>query len=53
MSYYTINEEAARRANDMNRFRDYKDGSATAESRRTMRKSTGCWKSTAASWPRT
>lgn len=31
MSYYTINEEAARRANDMNSFRDYKAGSATAE----------------------
>lgn len=33
MSYYTINEEAARRANDMNSFRDYKAGSATAEYR--------------------
>lgn len=31
MSYHTINEEAARRANDMNSFRDYKAGSATAE----------------------
>ena len=31
MSYYTINEEAARRANDMNSFRDYKAGSAPAE----------------------
>ena len=36
MSYYTINEEAARRANDMNSFRDYKAGSATAESRRMV-----------------
>ena len=26
MSYHTINEEAARRANDMNSFRDYKAG---------------------------
>ena len=34
MSYHTINEEAARRANDMNSFRDYKAGSATAEYRR-------------------
>lgn len=36
MSYYTINEEAARRANDMNGFRDYKAGSATAEYRRMV-----------------
>lgn len=36
MSYYTINEEAARRANDMNSFRDYKAGSATAEHRRMV-----------------
>jgi hypothetical protein len=36
MSYYTINEEAARRANDMNSFRDFKAGSATAEYRRMV-----------------
>lgn len=36
MSHYTINEEAARRANDMNSFRDYKAGSATAEYRRMV-----------------
>lgn len=36
MSYYTINEEAARRANDMNSFRDYKAGSVTAEYRRMV-----------------
>lgn len=36
MSYYTINEEAARRANDMNSFRDDKAGSATAEYRRMV-----------------
>lgn len=36
MSYYTISEEAARRANDMNSFRDYKAGSATAEYRRMV-----------------
>ena len=36
MSYYTINEEAARRANDMNSFRDYQAGSATAEYRRMV-----------------
>lgn len=36
MSYYTINEEAARRANDMNSFRNYKAGSATAEYRRMV-----------------
>lgn len=36
MSYYTINEEAARRANDMNSFRDYKAESATAEYRRMV-----------------
>lgn len=36
MSYYTIKEEAARRANDMNSFRDYKAGSATAEYRRMV-----------------
>lgn len=31
--YYEINEETARRANDMNSMRDYKPGSATAEYR--------------------
>lgn len=36
MSYHTINEEAARRANDMNSYRDYKAGSATAEYRRMV-----------------
>lgn len=36
MSYHTINEEAARRANDMNSFRDYKAGSATTEYRRMV-----------------
>lgn len=36
MSYHTINEEAARRTNDMNSFRDYKAGSATAEYRRMV-----------------
>lgn len=36
MGYHTINEEAARRANDMNSFRDYKAGSATAEYRRMV-----------------
>lgn len=36
MSYHTINEEAARRASDMNSFRDYKAGSATAEYRRMV-----------------
>lgn len=36
MSYHTINEEAARRANDMNSFQDYKAGSATAEYRRMV-----------------
>ena len=36
MSDQTINEEAARRANDMNSFRDYKAGSATAEYRRMV-----------------
>ena len=36
MSYHTINEERARRANDMNSFRDYKAGSATAEYRRMV-----------------
>lgn len=36
MSYHTINEEAARRANDMNSFRDYKAESATAEYRRMV-----------------
>jgi len=36
MSYHTINEEAARRANGMTSFRDYKAGSATAEYRRMV-----------------
>ena len=31
--YYEINEETARRANDMNSMRDYRPGSATAEYR--------------------
>ena len=34
--YYTINEGAARRANDMNSFSDYKPGSATAEYRQMV-----------------
>ena len=34
--YYTINESAARRANDMNSFSDYKPGSATAEYRQMV-----------------
>lgn len=33
VTYYPINEETARRANDMNSMRDYKPGSATAEYR--------------------
>lgn len=33
MKYYEINEEAARRAKEMNSFSDYKTGSATAEYR--------------------
>lgn len=36
MTYYTINEDAARRANDANSFFDYKTGSATAEYRRMV-----------------
>lgn len=34
--YYPINEEAARRANDANSYRDYTPGSATAEYRRQV-----------------
>lgn len=34
--YYTINEEAARRANDANSYRDYVPGSATASYRRMV-----------------
>ncbi len=30
MTYYPINEDTAKRANDANSFRDYKPGSATA-----------------------
>ena len=36
MTYYEINENAARRANDMNSMRDYKPGSATAEYRASV-----------------
>ena len=36
--YYTINEGAARRANNMNSFSDYKPGSATAEYRQMVDK---------------
>ena len=36
--YYTINEGAARRANDANSFYDYKPGSATAEYRQMVDK---------------
>ena len=36
--YYTINEGAARRANDVNSFSDYKPGSATAEYRQMVDK---------------
>ena len=34
--YYTINEGAARRANDANSYRDYAAGSATAEYRQMV-----------------
>ena len=34
--YYPINEEAARRANDVNSFRDYAEGSTTAAYRRQV-----------------
>ena len=33
VTYYKINEDAARRAKEMNSFSDYKAGSATAEYR--------------------
>lgn len=33
INYYPINEGAARRAKEMNSFSDYKEGSATAESK--------------------
>ena len=36
--YYTINEGAARRANDVNSYYDYKPGSATAEYRQMVDK---------------
>lgn len=36
IQYYPINEELARRANDMNSFFTYKEGSATAEYRRSV-----------------
>ena len=36
--YYTINEDAARRAKDMNSFSDYKPVSATAEYRKCVDK---------------
>ena len=36
--YYAINEEAARRAKDMNSFSDYSPGSATASYRRMVDK---------------
>ena len=38
MPYYTINEGAARRANDVNSYYDYKPGSATAEYRQMVDK---------------
>lgn len=37
-NYYSINEDAARRAKEMNSFRDYKPGSATAEYRQYVDK---------------
>lgn len=36
INYYIINEELARRAKEMNSFYDYKEGSATAEYRRSV-----------------
>lgn len=36
INYYSINEELARRAKEMNSFYDYKEGSATAEYRRSV-----------------
>lgn len=40
MNNYTINEEMARRANDMNSYYDYKKGSATAEYNRMIEEAT-------------
>ena len=40
MKYYEINEEAARRAKEMNSFSDYKAGSATAEYRTMVDRAT-------------
>ncbi len=37
-TYYTINEDAARHANNVNSFSDYKPGSATAEYRKCVDK---------------
>lgn len=36
MTYYPINEDAARRAKNMNSFSDYKEGSATASYRKAV-----------------
>ena len=38
MKYYEINEETARRANDVNSMRDYRHGSATEEYRAAVDK---------------
>lgn len=40
MSYYTINEEAARTANDLNSHYTYREGSATASYRRQVDEAT-------------
>ena len=38
MKYYEINEQTARRANDVNSMRDYRPGSATEEYRTAVDK---------------
>ena len=41
VNYYKINEDAARRAKEMNSFSDYKAGSATAGYRQMVDKAAG------------
>ena len=52
MQYYEINEQTARRANDVNSMSDYRPGSATEEYRAAVDKAAALVKSKAERPPR-
>lgn len=49
-TYYPINEEAARRAKEMNSFHDYRPGSATEEYRQSVDQASAIASAQRAAW---